>query len=288
MDRHVVAAGVLDAPQVQDLGSRGGHLQHHLGRDAIELAGSRHDPRVGGEHPVDVAVDLADLGTQRRSQGDRRRVRGAAAHGGDVLGVLRDPLEAGHDGDRPVLDGVLDPPGRDVDDLRPAVRGVGDHARLGAGERLRLVAELGDRHGDQRHRDAFTGGQEHVELARRRERGHLLREVSELVRGVAHGGDHDDDVIALAPGVDDALRDALDPGRVGDRGPAVLLHDNAHRASLLSSELDRASDDKPRFYLALRRVERTRPGPPRRPRSGRSRSRCRRRAGRGRPPRAGH
>ena len=64
----------------------------------------------------------------------------------------------------PSLDGGLDPAGRDVDDLGLAVRGVGDHAGLGAGERLRLVAELGDRHRDQRHRDPLARGEQHVEL----------------------------------------------------------------------------------------------------------------------------
>ena len=35
------------------------------------------------------------------------------------------------------------------------------------------VAEVGDRHGDQRHRDPLAGGQEHVHLARRRQRADL-------------------------------------------------------------------------------------------------------------------
>ena len=74
MDRHVVAAGVLDAPQVQDLGAGGRHLEHLLGGDPVELAGGRHDPRVGGEDAVDVAVDLADVGTERGGQRDRRGV----------------------------------------------------------------------------------------------------------------------------------------------------------------------------------------------------------------------
>ena len=142
VDRHVVAAGVLDAPQVQDLRARGRHLEHLLGGDPVELAGGRDDPRVGGEDAVDVGVDLADVGAERRGERDGRGVGGAAAERGDVLGVLRDALEAGDDRDRAVLDGRLDPARRDVDDLRLAVRGVGDHAGLRAGERLRLVAEL--------------------------------------------------------------------------------------------------------------------------------------------------
>ena len=146
VDRHAVAAGVLDAPQVQDLGAGRRHLEHLLGGDPVELARGRHDPRVGGEDAVDVAVDLADLGAERGGEGDRGGVGGAAAERGDVLGVLGDALEAGHDRDRAVADRGLDPARRDVDDLGPAVRRVGDHAGLGAGERLGRVAELGDRH----------------------------------------------------------------------------------------------------------------------------------------------
>ena len=99
VDRDVVAAGVLHAPQVQDLGAAGGELEHLLVGDPVELAGGRDDPRVGGEDAVDVGVDLADVGLQRRGQRHRGGVGAAATEGGDLLGVLADALEAGHDHD---------------------------------------------------------------------------------------------------------------------------------------------------------------------------------------------
>ena len=40
----------------------GGQLEHLLVGDAVDLAGGGHDARVGGEHAVDVGVDLAHLG----------------------------------------------------------------------------------------------------------------------------------------------------------------------------------------------------------------------------------
>ena len=64
---------------------------------------------------------------------------------------------------------------------------VGDHAGLAAGERPRLDAEVVDRHRQQGHRDALAGGEQHVELAGRRHRRHLLGEVDQLVGGVTHG-----------------------------------------------------------------------------------------------------
>ena len=108
VDRDVVAAGVLDAPQVQDLGAAGGELEHLLVGDGVELAGRRDDARVGGEDAVDVGVDLADVGLERRGERDRGRVGAAATEGGDLLGVLGDALEAGDDHDVAVGDGRLD------------------------------------------------------------------------------------------------------------------------------------------------------------------------------------
>ena len=196
MDRHVEAAGVLDASQVEDLRAAGRHLQHLLVAEVVDLAGVHHDSRVGGEDAVDVAVDLADVGVEGRGEGDRRRVGATAAQCGDVLGVLADTLEPGDDGDVPRVEGGLDPAGGDVDDAGLAVDGVGDHAGLAAGEGPRLVAQVGDGHRQQGHRDALAAGQEDVELAAGREWRDLVGEVEELVRGVAHGGDDDADRVA--------------------------------------------------------------------------------------------
>ena len=228
MDRDVVAAGVLDAPQVQHLRPAGGHLEHLLVGDARQPARGRHDPRVGGEDAVDVGVDLADLGVQGCGQRDGRGVGAAAAERGDLLGVLRDALEAGDDDDRALVQRRPDPARRDVDDPRLAVAGVGDDPGLAAGVRPGLVAQVGDRHREQRHRDALARGEQHVQLAAARQRADLLGEVDQLVGGVAHRRHGDHDVVAGLAGVDDALGDPLDALGVGDRRAAVLLHDQAH------------------------------------------------------------
>ena len=230
-DRNAVTAGIFDAAQHQHLGPGRRHLEHLLVRDPVEATGGGDDARVGRVDPVDVGVDLADLGVEGGREGDRRRVGAAATQGGDLLGVLGDALEPGDDDDVAVVERLADAAGRDVDDAGLAVGRVGDDAGLRAGEGPRLEAEVGDGHREHGHRDPLACGEQHVELAGRRDRRHLLGQVEQLVGGVTHRGDHDDDLVAGPPGVDDALGDPLDPLGVGDGRTAVLLDDEPHSAA---------------------------------------------------------
>jgi len=119
------------------------------------------------------------------------------------------------------------------------VRAVGDHACLRPGERARLHAEIGDRHRQQRHGDPFAGGEQHVKLARGRQRAHLVGQIDELVGGVSHRGDgHHDPVPALAR-LHDPLRDPLDAIGVGDRRTAVFLHYERHGRAAPPRVVDR-------------------------------------------------
>ena len=226
--RNVVAACVFHAAQHQHLGAAGRHLEHLFEGDRVELAGVVHDPGIRAENAVHIGVDLADVGVQRRGQGDRGGVRAAAAQRGDVPGVLADALESGDQHDAPFVERGLQPSRRDFDDLRVAVGAGGDDTGLRTGERPGLRAERFDGHGHQRIGDALAGGQQHVEFPGRRDRAHLLSQVHQVVGGVAHRRDHHDDVVALLLGLDDALGDAADPVGVGHRGSAVLLHDERH------------------------------------------------------------
>ena len=65
----------------------------------------------------------------------------------------------------PRVERLADAVGPDLEDLGLAVGGVGDDARLRAGERHRRLAEVDDRHAQQRDRDALARGEQHVHLA---------------------------------------------------------------------------------------------------------------------------
>src|SRR5690606_15813581 len=128
--------------------------------------------------------------------------------------------------------------------------------RLRTGEGPRLMTEVGDRHRQQRHGDALTRGQQHVELTAGRQRGDLLRQIEELVGGVAHRRDHHDDVVPGFFRRDDPLRDPLDTGRIGDGRTTVFLYNERHEKSpsdkrLWSSQFTAPSHGRPPRYPTM-------------------------------------
>ena len=86
-------------------------------------------------------------------------------------------------------------------------------------------AEILDGHRHERHRDAFAGGQQHVELAPVGVLGHVVREPQQIVGRLAHGRHHDDDVVATAAGPGDVIGHGSDAIGVGHRGAAEFLHE---------------------------------------------------------------
>src|SRR5205807_1075791 len=110
---HVELLGELDAARVHDAGADAGQLEHLVVADGVDLARLGDDARVGGVDAVHVGVDFAaDLAVagggvvlHDGGEGDGRRVRAAAAQGGDVV-LLVDALEAGDDDDLAVVEGL--------------------------------------------------------------------------------------------------------------------------------------------------------------------------------------
>ena len=223
-----VPARILDGPDVQHLGAVGRQFQHLFGGDGGELARARHDAGVGGEDAVDIAVDLAHVGVEGRRERDGGGVGAASPERGDVTRFAIEPLESGDDDDRALIERLAQANRGHIDDAGGAVMLGRDQAGLTAGERSRLETHRVDGHRHERHRDALAARQQHVELAGRRDRRDLGREIEQFIGGVTHRADGDDDVVPGAARVDDALRDALDALGIRDRRSAVLLDDQRH------------------------------------------------------------
>ena len=257
MNGNVVTSGVFHATQHEHLGAARRHLEHLLEADGVQMPRVGHDARIGCKDAVDVRIDLANVGVQCGGKRDSGGVRPAAAKRGDVLAVLADALKSGDEHDQTLREGVLQPSGRDVDDLRVAVRAGGDHAGLRSREGPGLRAQRVDGHGDQCVGDALPRGQEHVHLARRRRGAHLAGEIQQVIGGVTHRRHDDDDVVARLLGFDDALGDAANPVGVGHRGSTVLLYDERHPSTFLGLSgkgvLQRIVGLRTRFSPAARR-----------------------------------
>ena len=161
----LVLAGEFDRADLQHLGAEAGHFQHLLEGNGVELLRFRHDARVGGVHTIDVGVDLALVGLQRRSERDGGGVRAATAECRDVA-VLVGALEARNDNDIAVREVLADFLVVDVEDACLGEGAVGQHAHLRAGIALRLAAFLHDRHRQEADGDLFAGGGDDIQLAR--------------------------------------------------------------------------------------------------------------------------
>ena len=129
-----------------------------------ELARLGDDVGIGGVDAVDVGVDLADVGPERRGQGHRGEIGAPPPEGGDLL-VIAQPLETRHHGDLAVVEGAPHTLGGDPGDAGLGVGAIGAHADLGPGEGSRLEAEGVQCHGQERDGLLLAGGEQHVQLA---------------------------------------------------------------------------------------------------------------------------
>ena len=120
----------------------------------------------------------------------------------------------------------------DLHDARLAESAVGADVHLVTGVGKRRAPYFIQRHGKQRDRLLFTGGEQDVEFARRRIAMHALGELDERVGHAAHGRHHDHDVVPLSAETFDALGDRLDALGVADGSTAVFLYDQGHAIRL--------------------------------------------------------
>src|SRR5208282_985199 len=98
------------------------------------------DVWIGGEDAVDVGVDFAAVGVERRGQRDRGEIRGAAAQGGDIAALV-DTLEAGHHRDVVFVERARYAVAIERFDLRAAVIGIGGEPQLMGEKRYRRASQ---------------------------------------------------------------------------------------------------------------------------------------------------
>ena len=220
VDGQVVAARVLDATQHRDLAPAAA-ISSILERDGVQTASVGHNARVGGEDAVD-GVDPADVGLQ----GPRPQPRPWCPELPRPRAVVTSWCLADAPGTRR-RDGW---PSSSADRSRPGVTSmilalpwvpVVMTPACGTGEgpgRARRAIRWPWRPGRWRcaHR-----GQQHVEFARAGGAVTPAGPVEQVVGGVAHGRDDDNDVITGASGLHDALGDA--PDALGVPAPRIAV-----------------------------------------------------------------
>ena len=192
----------------------------------------RDHPRIRGVDAPDVREDLAAVRTEGGRERDGRRVAAAAPEGRDLAvpdgrGALA--LEPGDDDDPAVGELLADAARFDVGDAGPAVAAVRGDAGLRTGQADRRDAQAMEGHRQQGRALVLAGREQDVELARVGIVGDGGGEAEQLVRGIAHRRDDDDEVVAGGALAGDPTRDPLDAVGVGHGGAAELLDDEGGR-----------------------------------------------------------
>ena len=198
-----------------------------------QLASLRHDARVGGEHARDIGIDLAGIGVERLCKRRGGEIAGATTKCGDFV-LIAHTLETSNNAHLALGQGLADTVALDLDDLGLAVLVVGDDADLAAGEADCVDAKVADGHTDQCRRHALARGEQHVHLAAGAGIGDLRGQRNEVVGGLAHRADDDNNVVAVALGERDMFGNRTHAIGVGYRSTAKLLNNQGHGLDRLS------------------------------------------------------
>ena len=228
---HAVVAGDLHRAGMEHGGPQAGQLQHFVAAHRLHQLGIAHLARIGGEHPGDIGVDLAGIGRQGRRQRHGRGVRAPSPQGGDLrcaAHAAAGSLKTRHHHHLTIIEQTPEPLGADVEDAGPAVMGFGEDPHLGSGHRHGRHALRMQGHRQQGDRHLFACGQQHVHLPAGRIGADRPRQACQLIGGVAHGGDHDHQVMALLAAAADPPGHGLDPFHIGHGGAPELLNQQGH------------------------------------------------------------
>ena len=90
-----------DRPCLQYFRTHRGEFEHFFVSDRFQLARAGDDPRIGGINAVNVGIDVAAVGFDRRSNCNRRSIRSAAPQRGYAI-VICQSLKTGDDSNCPL------------------------------------------------------------------------------------------------------------------------------------------------------------------------------------------
>ncbi len=224
---------------MKNLGAERCHFEHLLVRNLVEPPRLGDDAGIGGVDAVDIRIDVAALGLDGGGERHRARVRAAAAQGGDSLGRLMHPLEAGNDRHRLVFGEAPNDAGAvDGGDPRRAMDLGGQDRHLPALPGAGVEAHFLQHEGQEAGGHLLAGGHDGVVFGRVVEGRGFLHPGDEFVRLAGHGRYDDRHIVA---GLDLAFHmpgDIADPLNRGD-GRAAELHDETrHKQRARQKEPD--------------------------------------------------
>ena len=220
-----------DRAGLQHLGADAREFEHFLIGHIIELARARDDARVGGIDAVDVGVDVAAIGLQRRCNRHGTRVRSAATECRDAA-IVHQPLKARDHRDLTARHRGAERAGVDVGDARARVRFFGADRELPAEPAARGGSHRLQGQREQARGDLLACGDDNVIFGGVVARIGLAAEVDEPVGFACHGRDDDRDLVTVRDFARDEFRHGANPLGARHRRAPEFHHDPRHLAPL--------------------------------------------------------
>ena len=213
----------LNRTVVQNLCAQRRQFQHFIKCDFLQLARIGYHTRICGIYTVYIGINLTQICAQRRRNGNRCRIRAAAPQRCDALMAVHTLKSCDNNNPMPIQ--------QTANALRLHTMNAGCavfqtrlNAGLPAGQTRGMIAQLFNRHREQRHRDLFACAEQHIHLSCRRLVCDFCCLFDKIVRGVALCGYHNNNLISGGRRSGYNIRDVKDAFCVRNGSSAELLH----------------------------------------------------------------